>query len=351
MTVTESLTGLLSVLLLCLIAIVPACGPKVTIKHQPVQFSDVTSPYGKGQFPNWPVPPDQVEGELYGLGVTGQYEAEEIKRTATGTSGAFKAKIYFPTLQKEVTFKGKKAIPGDLDSWNNSPRREIAAYQIQKLFLEPEDYVVPTSFMLSIPRDIYEKNHGYTLASVEGTSCVLVFGSLWLKNVTVPGQLYEESRFLQEPNYAYFMSNLNVFTYLVAHRDAKPGNFLVSKDEVRRQVFAVDNGTTFGIFPYNFFVQNWNVLRVPALRKDSIDRLRQVQRQDLDFLGVLVQFEKDEKGILMPVPAGDNLDPTRSVRIQDGTVQLGLRRSEINGVWQRIQTLIADVDSGKIPVF
>jgi hypothetical protein len=316
-----------------------------------VEFSTAPSPHGKDKFPNWPLPPDQLEGEVYRLALAEQFEAREIKPTATGTSGAFKETIYFPALQKEVTFKWKKAIPGDLDSWNNGPRRELAAYQIQKLFLEPEDYVIPTSFMVCTPRDIYEKNHGYAAASVEGTKCVLGLVSIWLENVTVPDQLYEESRFLKEPNYAYFMSNLNILTYLIAHRDAKPGNFLVSKDEARRQAFAVDNGTSFGVFPYNFFTKNWNVIVVPALRKDSIDQLRQIQRQDLDFLGVVVQFEKDKKGILMPVPPSDNLDLKRSVRIQGGTVQLGLRRSEINGVWKRIQTLIADVDSGKIPVF
>jgi hypothetical protein len=98
-------------------------------------------------------------------------------------------------------------------------------------------------------------------------------------------------------------------------------------------------------------VQNWDVIIVPALRKDSIERLRQLRRQDLDFLGVVAQMEEDEDGMLMQVEAGENLDSKRSVRIQDGTVQLGLRRSEIDGVWERIEKLIEDVDSGKIPVF
>jgi len=348
---TEPTSVLLSILLLCLILIVPACGPRVKIHHQPVQFTEPPSPHGEDRFPNWPVPPEEVEGELHKLELARKLETRQIKDTATGTSGAFEERIYFPTLQKEVKFKFKKAIPGDLDSFNNSPRRELAAYEVQKLFLEPEDYVVPTSILVCVHRDAYEKNHGYTAASVEGTNCVLGLASVWLKDVTVPDQLYEESRFLQEPNYAYFMSNLNILTYLIAHRDAKQGNFLVSKDDERRQVFSIDNGESFGSFPYNFFVQNWDVIIVPALRKDSIDRLRQLKRQDLDFLGVVVQLEKDENGILKPVPAGNNLDPKKSVRIHGGTVQLGLTRTEIEDVWERIEALIADVDSGKIPVF
>jgi hypothetical protein len=156
---------------------------------------------------------------------------------------------------------------------------------------------------------------------------------------------------LNEPQYAYFTSNLNLLTYLIAHRDSKISNFLVSKDDKRRQVFSIDNGESFGSFPYNFFVQNWDDIILPALRKDSIERLRQLRRQDLDFLGVVAQLEKDENGMLMPAPAGANLDPKRSVRIHGGTVQLGLTRAEINAVSERIEKVVADVDSGKIPVF
>jgi hypothetical protein len=38
-------------------------------------------------------------------------------------------------------------------------------------------------------------------------------------------------------------------------------------------------------------------------------------------------------------------------KYKDGTVQFGLTTSEIDDLWQRIQTLIAEVDSGSIKVF
>ena len=333
-------------------AILLACGPKIKIKHQPVKFSEAPSPHGKDRFPNWQFSPQELEGELYKVLIAGEFEVKEVQSTARGTSGAEKVTVDLTVRGKGMKFKFKKAIPGDLDSFNNSPRREIAAYKIQKLFLEPEDYVVPTSFLYCVPFDLWHKYHPeFTTASVDGTNCVLGLVSIWLVKVKLPEVLYDESRFLNEPNYAYFMSNLNLLTYLIAHRDAREGNFLVSKDDKRRQVFSIDNGESFGSFPYNFFVQNWDEIIVPALRQDSIERLRQIQRQDLDFLGVAVQLEKDENGILKPVPAGDNLDPMKSVRIHDGIVQLGLRTPEIDDVWERLQTLIADVDSGEIPVF
>ena len=192
--------------------------------------------------------------------VAGQWNFVEGKHTARGTSGADKVTVFVPKIQKDLSFKWKVAPRGDLDNFNNSPRRELAAYQIQKLFLEPEDYVVPFSVVSCAPLDRYSKLMGPAKPTVEGTNCVLGNGSVWLQDVTIPAVLYEESRFLKEPNYAYFLSNLNLLTYLIAHRDAREGNFLVSKDENRRQAFSIDNGESLGHFPYNFFVQNWDVI-------------------------------------------------------------------------------------------
>jgi hypothetical protein len=79
--------------------------------------------------------------------------------------------------------------------------------------------------------------------------------------------------------------------------------------------------------------------------------LRKIQRQDLDFLGVIAQLELDDNGILQPKPVGENLDPKVGAKYKDGTVQYGLSKSEIDDLWERIQTLIAEVDSDKIQVF
>jgi len=50
----------------------------------------------------------------------------------------------------EINVKWKRA-PAEAEGWNNSPRREIAACEVQKLFLEPDDYVVPVSVPRCIP--------------------------------------------------------------------------------------------------------------------------------------------------------------------------------------------------------
>jgi len=188
--------------------------------------------------------------------------------------------------------------------------------------------------------------------TVAGTRCVLVVLALWLKDVTLPDVLFDRERFLSEPSYAYYMSNMNVFTYLVEHQDGREGNFLVSNDG-RRQVFAIDNGVSFGQpWPfYNWFVPNWNVLRVPAVRKDSIERLRGLERKDLDFLLVVSQLEPDANGILQLSEPGPPHDAHTGATLRGTTIQFGLTKSEIDAMWERIQELVREVDSSDLPLF
>ena len=316
-----------------------------------LEFKKASSPSVKGQFPNWQLPPHELETTIYGRALAGKLHAEEVKRTTQGTTGAFYLVTEDEVTGKELKWKFKKMVPGWLDSFNTSFRKEIAAYEVQKFFLDPEDYVVPTALPICVSRERYLKVIGYAAASLEGTDCVLGLASTWLVNVTVPDRLYDESRFLEDPTYAYYMSNFNILTYLIQHRDARVGQFLVSKDDKRRQVFSIDNGISFGFWPYNFFITQWDTIHLPALRKDSIDRLRKIRRQDLNRLEVVAQMERDENGIMQPVPPGENMNPKNGATYIDGTLQFGLTTSDLDDLWERIQSLIAEVDAGNIQVF
>jgi hypothetical protein len=342
---------LLCIFLFVFILSFPGCAGRGKVEDRQLQFKEAPSPSVKGQFPNWQFTPKELETTIYQRAMAGKLHAKDIERTARGTTGALVLVNYDSVRGKDIKWKFKKNVPGWVDSFNTSPRKELAAYNVQKLFLDPEDYVVPTCLPFCIPRDRYEKRGGYAAATLEGTDCVLGLASIWMKDVTIPDKLYDESRFLKDPTYAYFMSNFNLLTYLIQHRDARLGQFLVSKDDKRRHVFSIDNGISFGFWPYNFFIEQWQDIHVPALRKDSIERLRTIQRQDLDFLGVIAQLELDENQVLRPKPAGQNLDPKKGAKYKDGTVQYGLSKSEIDDVWDRIQNVIAEVDAGNIQVF
>jgi hypothetical protein len=205
--------------------------------------------------------------------------------------------------------------------------------------------VVPTTYVICKPAKTKEA------PLWPGTRCALGAVSLWLKDIELPEILYDSSRFVKDPVYAHYMSNLNLFTYLIDHGDGNPDNFVVSDNDERRQVFSIDNGVALGHVP-NSFVVNWNVIRVPALRKDSIDRLRGLERTDLDFLTVLEELELDDSRVYIPVVSpGENMAPYQGFMEREGTIQFGLTAGEIDAVWSRIQNVIADVDSGKIEVF
>ena len=343
--------GLLFILLFVFIMYFAGCASRGKVEDRQLQFKKAPSPSVKGEFPNWQFTPKELETTIYQRAKEGKLAAKEMERTAQGTTGALVLINHDTVSGKDIKWKFKKNVPGWVDSFNTSPRKELVAYEIQKLFLDPEDYVVPTCLAFCIPRDRFMKRGGYAAATLEGTDCVLGLASIWMEDVTVPDTLYDESRFLQDPTYAYFMSNFNLLTYLIEHRDARVGQFLVAKDDKRRQVFSIDNGISFGFWPYNFFIEQWENIYVPAFRKNSIERLRKIQRQDLDFLGVVTQLELDDKGILRPKPVGKNLDPKVGAKYTDGTVQYGLSKSEIDDVWDRIQNVIAEVDAGNIQVF
>ncbi|MGD8370920.1 MAG: hypothetical protein PVF44_11785 [Syntrophobacterales bacterium] len=345
----------LVIFLLGLMWFFAGCASRGRVEERQIQFKNSPSPHGENRFPNWQFPPQELEKldePTTPLAIKGEFVTLEDKRTETGVGGASVTVFSFPSLNMEIKIKWKEMTGGILDSYNNSPRKQIAAYQIQKLFLEPEDYVVPTVEPICFPLEFYNRYRAEPgEPSLPGISCQLGLGSIWMLNVKVPDKLYDESRFLKDYTYAYFMSNFNILAYLIDHRDAKPSNILVSKDENRRQVFSIDNDIAFGEWVYSYFRPHYNKIRVAALRRDSIDRLRRLQRQDLDFLRVVYQMEKDENGVLHRAPVGDGLCPNGGICIKDGTVQFGLKKSEIDDVWERIESLIAEVDSGKIQVF
>jgi hypothetical protein len=215
--------------------------------------------------------------------------------------------------------------------------------------MEPEDYVVPVSVAFAQP---VEKTAEKEDATLPDTSCVLGVLSVWLKDVTVPEVVLDPERFNRDYTYAYHLANLNLATYLMKHHDGRPGNLMVSKDDARRQVFAVDNGVAFGGMFYNWFVPNWNDIRVPALRRESIDRLRALREEDVEkLLGVIAQLELDDEGVYRNVPLGENLDDDDGVRFEGKILQLGLTDDEVEDVWERIEDLIEDVDKGDIAVF
>ncbi len=295
--------------------------------------------------PGWPLPPARLEALLG----SAPFYATRVKRRIGGVSGAVRLDIHFPGSGEDLPVKWKATPRDRADGWNNSPRKELAAYEVQKLFLDPPDYVVPTSALRCIPLRDYWAIRPRPVPTFEGVPCVLGLLSVWVSEVRADPLVLDRERFATDRAYARELAHLNLLTYLVAHRDGRSGNFLESR--LGPRVFAVDNGISFGSLVHNFLVPNWDVLRVPALPRAAVERLRRARREDLEALGVLAELRADRLAGLGPASPGPNLDPARGVRRAPGRVQIGLTRAEIDGLRLRLEALLARVDRGEIPLF
>ena len=83
----------------------------------------------------------------------------------------------YPDIPETIIVKWKQAPENDIEHFNNSPRGELSAYQIQKLYLDPEDFVVPLSLLHCVPLAKYVADgHPQARPTIEGTN--RVFGNL-----------------------------------------------------------------------------------------------------------------------------------------------------------------------------
>ncbi|HKJ91558.1 MAG TPA: hypothetical protein VJ957_00250, partial [Longimicrobiales bacterium] len=142
-----------------------------------------------------------------------------------------------------IAAKWAKAPYGG-ETFNNNPRYELAAYRVQKMFLDPLDYVVPPTVLRVVPLAWYRQRSPNASPTFSGTTSVLVVLQYWLWNVTSSG-LWDPDRFASDSVYARHFADMNILTYLIHHNDANVGNLLISKMPDNPRIFAVDNGLSF----------------------------------------------------------------------------------------------------------
>jgi hypothetical protein len=263
------------------------------------------------------------------------------------------------TSKAEVSFGGRapfrvklrRSEPG-ADGFNNVPRYDLAAYAIQRLLMDPNEYVVPPTALRMVPVDEYKRYYHDPDAvkpTFRGADEVLCVVQYWLQNVTNPPDILDRKRFDADPVYARHIGQLNVFTFLIEHRDSNQGNFLISKAEKGPRVFSIDHGVAFASLDSDRGT-DWVELRVDRLPEDTIERVRQLDKAKLTTnLGVLAQWELRD-GHYVRVEPGPNSAPARGVRIKDGVVQMGLTREEISRVEKQVNRLLKQVQRGQVEV-
>jgi hypothetical protein len=256
--------------------------------------------------------------------------------------------VMFPDSMVMVAKLAKAPVNGS--AFNNEPRYELGAYEIQRLFLDPDDFVVPPTVLRAEPLAWLRQHDNSAEATFsQAANSVVVILQYWLLQVS-PENIHDRNRERSDSVYARHLGNFNIFTYLIRHNDSNVGNFLISGNQEKPRVFSVDNGLAFeSEISDRGYV--WRNIRVERLPRATIERLRTITPERLrEALGVLAQFEI-RAGQLIAVEKTANLDANRGVRRSGTSVQFGLRESEIRGVESRLRNLLKDVDEGKIRVF
>ncbi|MGB7737934.1 MAG: hypothetical protein WBM03_02375 [Steroidobacteraceae bacterium] len=260
------------------------------------------------------------------------------------------------TLRADVSFGGapplrvklRKAEPG-ADTFNNVPRYDLAAYELQKLFIDPAEYVVPPTALRFIPRADFAKYQPDVVRTFSSADQVLAVLQYWLSDITVIADVYNPTRFDSDPLYARHIGQLNVLTYLIEHRDSNVGNFLIGKAATGARVFSIDHGVAFASTDSDRG-EAWKDIRVKRLPADTVAKLRTITPAVLEQrLGVLAQW-KLEGTRYVPVALGPNLSPYRGVRREGKDLQMGLTKSEVSAVNRLLIRLLQRIDAGELAV-
>jgi hypothetical protein len=240
--------------------------------------------------------------------------------------------------------------PEDGEAYNNNPRYEVAAYEVQKLFLEPHEYVVPPTVMRAFDLSWIHALEPDVDPTFDDTESALVVLQYWLFNIA-GDQVWDADKFDSDTLYARNLANFNIFTYLVRHNDQNEGNYLISGIEPGPRVFSVDNGIAFDA---NVSDQGarWRRIRVDRLPEATIQRLRSLTREDVRArLETVAQFRIEPDGTLTTEPVGPATDPRRGIRRTDELIQFGLSNREIDALWRRIERLVKRADDGDFELF
>lgn len=297
-----------------------------------------------GQMVNLPLPADSLE---YLLGHASFELGDSLVGTRFAEDRTNRSVLWF---EDGTTVLAKWApAPRGGEEFNNSPRYEVAAYEIQKLFLDAPEHVVPPTIPRMVPLSWYRTMDEGVRATFDAGESVLVVLQAFLSWVS-DENVFDEDRFEADSVYARYWGNANLLTYLIRHNDSNQGNLLISTIPSTPRVFAVDNGLSFRS-PESNRGTRWRVLQVQRFPAHTVQRLRELTEEDLHRrLGVLAQWELTN-GELVRVDPGENWRDSRGIRERDDGVQIGLTENEIEDVWERIEDFLYTVDQHRMELF
>jgi len=245
----------------------------------------------------------------------------------------------------------------------NEPRKELAAYAVQKLFLDEQEYVAPPTVTYCFPLAEYRQHAPGAKASFASIDCVLGFASYWLENVRTISSarsagilgagsgIWDAELFRSDAVYRRSVAAANLLTYVINHGDAHTEQFLVERGTRGIRAYVVDSSIAFLSIknPMLLLREDWSNIQVPSLPKSALDRLRALTRDDVQRLATVAELHLNDRQLR-------NVDsPERSRKPREGTMdwdgprlRIGLTPAEIDLVQTRIAALLGRPDLEKI---
>jgi hypothetical protein len=279
--------------------------------------------------------------------------------TPQGRQGARILTLALPAESGKLVFRAKWRAHSTLSSLND-PRRELGAYAVQRLFLEPHEYVVPPSVGHCFDLAEYRKRvDPVGRATFAGIDCVFGVLSYWLEDgrdlddaedagwLSSDQRAFDAAWFRRSASYRDSASNLNVLTFLIEHGDSHPDQFIVGGSAELPRLYCVDNSLSFGSFRNPTVDEDWSRLLVPSIRLTTAQRLRLLTPEQLSSLAVIEQYRAVD-GSLVHGAAGAAVNAGQALRWAGRELQVGLTRAEIARVSSRLRALTSRVATGRL---
>jgi hypothetical protein len=292
-----------------------------------------------------------AEGELIG-----------VADTPSGMQGAKLLTLEAEVKGRDVVLRAKWRPQSSADLINE-PRKELAAYALQKLFLKDEELVAPPTVARCFPLEDYRKLVPDARATYPEVECALGFVSYWLEGVKTVGTARKEEMlgegsgiwdarlFERDQTYRASVGSANLLTYLINHGDAHEEQFVLERAPRGLRAFVVDNSIAFRSIknPMLLLRQDWSSIQVPRLGKHQVERLRALTDRDYAHLATVAVLEKRDDDELISLRTWKDEPSDGSAMTWNGRqLRIGLTPGEIELVRGRVGDLLRRSDLAKL---
>ncbi len=302
-------------------------------------------------------PASQVEEML-----AGDLEILSMDDTPSGSQGAKILTLRGWTRGQATVFRVRWRAQSS-SGLVNEPRKELAAYAVQKLFLNEDELIAPPTMAHCFPIGHYLRFAPKESPTFASADCVLGFASLWLEGVkTVESAredhwlddgdgIWDEGLFEKNAMYRASVGNANLLTHLINHGDAHELQFMLEKTPRGLRTYVVDNSIALRSIknPMLLLREDWSQVQVPSLPSRAIARLKALTAQDVARLATITELELHDRQLsVTKQPLETPPSDPKEMSWHGDRLRIGLTQGEIELVSSRIRDLLARPDLDKL---